>query len=266
MEERDRDQHARILVVEDNETNRGLMVYLLRAFGYQPDSAIDGPSGFESVLSRPPDLILCDVHMPKVDGFDFVKLLKLDEKLRNIPVVAVTALAMLGDRERILAAGFDAYISKPIDPERFIPEIEKFLPERLHSKSRQDRSLTGNSLPQPASDSDIVDLVQFHKASCNNAERAKQLVDVYLSEGERLLGSLKSAVDSNSPDEIKMLAHSLAGSSLTCGVLPIIPPLRRLEELGETKKLLGAVDAWEDAKVAFEQSRKFFRSDRWIAR
>ncbi|MES2150171.1 MAG: EAL domain-containing protein [Pseudomonadota bacterium] len=120
---------ARILIIEDNPTNLELMVYLLKAFGYAPTSACDGVSGIECARSELPDLILCDVHLPKLDGYGVVSTLKQDPALAHIPVLAVTALAMVGDRERLLAAGFDGYIGKPIEPDSFVTEVEGYLPQ-----------------------------------------------------------------------------------------------------------------------------------------
>ncbi|WP_395407006.1 response regulator [Pseudoduganella sp. UC29_106] len=110
---------ARILIIEDNPTNMELMVYLLRAFGYQPLMAHDGEEGVEAARRERPDLIICDVHLPKLDGYGVVSRLKQDPQLRTIPTLAVTALAMVGDREKLLAAGFDGYIGKPIEPGYF---------------------------------------------------------------------------------------------------------------------------------------------------
>jgi two-component system, cell cycle response regulator len=117
-----------ILVIEDNKTNRELMVYLLNAFGYSTCEAENGRRGLEMVRERLPRLVICDVQVPELDGYGIIRELKLDETLRRIPVVAVTALAMVGDRDRILAAGFDGYVAKPIAPETFVDELEKFLP------------------------------------------------------------------------------------------------------------------------------------------
>ncbi|WP_426072408.1 EAL domain-containing protein [Janthinobacterium sp. DSP2-3-3] len=119
---------ARILIIEDNATNMELMVYLLRAFGYTPLAAYDGEEGVRMARSELPDLIICDVHLPKLDGYGVVAELKKDPLLRNIPALAVTALAMVGDRERLLEAGFNGYIGKPIEPDLFVAELESFLP------------------------------------------------------------------------------------------------------------------------------------------
>ncbi|MFO0945697.1 MAG: response regulator [Planctomycetota bacterium] len=118
---------ARIVVIEDNQANLDLMTYLLCAFGYQTQAAKDGEEGLELVRRERPDLVVCDVQLPKMDGDEVVRLIKEDPEFAKMPVIAVTALAMVGDRDRILAAGFDGYISKPIDPTTFVPRIEEFL-------------------------------------------------------------------------------------------------------------------------------------------
>ena len=118
---------ACILVIEDNPTNLTLMGSLLKAFGHIVLTAIDGEQGLEAVRSEVPDLVSCDVQIPKLDGYEVAKQLKNHPTLCKIPLIAVTALAIVGDREKMLAAGFDGYIPKPIDPEAFVPEVEAFL-------------------------------------------------------------------------------------------------------------------------------------------
>ncbi|HAT31998.1 MAG TPA: sensory box protein/response regulator [Janthinobacterium sp.] len=129
---------ARILIIEDNATNMELMVYLLRAFGYTPLTAYDGEEGIRVARRELPELIICDVHLPKLDGYGVVAALKSDPALRAIPTLAVTALAMLGDRERLLAAGFDGYIGKPIEPDVFVSQLESFLPEAPSAPVQND--------------------------------------------------------------------------------------------------------------------------------
>ena len=119
---------ASILIIEDNETNMQLMAYLLRAFGHHVREAVDGKSGLAAAERDRPDLILCDLQMPGMDGYEVLRLVKLDPNLLPIPIVAVTAYAMVGDREKVLEAGFDGYIPKPINPEIFLGQVEEFLP------------------------------------------------------------------------------------------------------------------------------------------
>lgn len=119
---------ARILVIEDNPANMELMVYLLKAFGHKALPAHDGEEGIAVACKELPDLVICDVHLPRLDGYGVVQFLKNHPRLQSVPIIAVTALAMVGDREKLLDAGFDDYIGKPIDPETFVHLIEHSLP------------------------------------------------------------------------------------------------------------------------------------------
>lgn len=123
---------ARILIIEDNPANMELMAYLLKAHGHVPLPARDGREGVARACDETPDAIICDVHLPKLDGYGVIAFLKNHPSLRIVPTVAVTALAMVGDREKLLASGFDGYISKPIDPMAFVPLIESFLRHAHH--------------------------------------------------------------------------------------------------------------------------------------
>lgn len=118
---------ARILIIEDNRDNMELMRYLLSAFGHVPVTAENGEDGIDIARRELPDLVLCDIHLPGADGYQVVRALRSDAALEQVPIIAVTALAMRGDREKGLAAGFDSYIFKPIDPEQFIAEVDRFL-------------------------------------------------------------------------------------------------------------------------------------------
>lgn len=118
---------ARVLIVEDNPINRELIDYLLRAHGFETLQALDGAIGLDMARRERPDLILCDIQMPVMDGIEFAHHVKSDPALRHTPLVALTALAMVGDRDRILAEGFDGYIAKPVDPSLFIETVGAFL-------------------------------------------------------------------------------------------------------------------------------------------
>ena len=142
---------SRILVIEDNATNLELMVYLLGAFGHTTLSAGDGEEGLAKAIEERPDLIICDVHLPKMDGYEVARRLKKDAGCRGIPAVAVTALAMVGDRDRVLSAGFDGYLTKPIDPETFVAQIEAFLgSDRSRLPSRATDQASGLPRPPPS--------------------------------------------------------------------------------------------------------------------
>lgn len=118
---------ARILVIEDHVDNLNLVTYLLTQFGYSVLQAADGRTGLQLALRENPDLIICDIQLPDISGYEIATRLKSDVKTRVVPLVAITALAMVGDRERVLKAGFDGYISKPITPETFVAEAAGFM-------------------------------------------------------------------------------------------------------------------------------------------
>jgi two-component system cell cycle response regulator len=120
----------KILIIEDNRENLELMRFLLEASGHGTLTARTGDEGLECVIRDAPDLIVCDIQMPLLDGFGVVRQLRTLEGRKETPCVAVTALAMPGDRTRALAGGFDGYISKPIDPESFVAELERHLGPR----------------------------------------------------------------------------------------------------------------------------------------
>lgn len=118
---------ALIVVIEDNEINLELMTYLLQAHGHRARVARNGVEGLALVREARPDLVVCDIQMPGLDGHAVAAALRGDPATAAIPLVAVTASAMVGDRERALRAGFDAHVSKPIDPVAFMGGIEPLL-------------------------------------------------------------------------------------------------------------------------------------------
>jgi two-component system, cell cycle response regulator DivK len=120
-------QVARVLVIEDNETNLYLTTFLLSKAGHEIVQARDGRSAIELASTMKPQLILLDIQLPIMDGYAVAGALRANPALADVPIVAVTSYAMVGDRERILAAGCNGYIEKPIDPDTFVHELSAFL-------------------------------------------------------------------------------------------------------------------------------------------
>jgi two-component system cell cycle response regulator DivK len=115
---------AKILIVEDNAANMRLVVFLLQSAGHFVLSTTDAESGLALARSEQPRLILMDLQLPGMDGLEATRVLKRDEATRAIPVIALTALAMKGDEQRIRAAGCDGYVAKPMDYQQFLATIE----------------------------------------------------------------------------------------------------------------------------------------------
>ena len=118
-----------ILIVEDDPNSRMLARDLLQRFGYAIIEATDGKQGVELAKARKPDLILMDIMMPEMDGLEATRILKADATTKKIPVLALTSYAMTGDKERILQAGCDGYVTKPIDIEELLKLVAEYLSE-----------------------------------------------------------------------------------------------------------------------------------------
>ena len=117
----------KILVVEDNKNNLYMIKFILENSGYKIVEAIDGFEGVKLAAFEKPDLILMDMQLPGLDGYEATKQIKANEETNDIPIIAVTSYAMVGDREKTLKAGCDVYIEKPINPETFLSEIKQLL-------------------------------------------------------------------------------------------------------------------------------------------
>ena len=116
-----------VLVIEDNEQNLYLTRFILASHGYNILEARDGPAGIALAERAMPALILLDIQLPRMNGYDVARALRGIPALGATPIVAVTSYAMVGDRERVLASGCDGYIEKPIQPETFLREVEAYL-------------------------------------------------------------------------------------------------------------------------------------------
>jgi len=117
----------KILLIEDNEQNRYMETFLLEKHGYEVVPAVDGPTGIELADKVQPCLILLDIQLPQMDGYAVARALRRNPALSDIPIVAVTSYAMMGDREKALGAGCNGYLEKPINPETFVADIERHL-------------------------------------------------------------------------------------------------------------------------------------------
>ena len=128
---------ARILVVEDNPANLELVHYLLEKAGHTVLTAEDGGQGLEIARRERPDLVLSDLQMPVLDGYELLARLRADPLLHTVPVIALTAYSMAGDRHKVLLAGFNGYLPKPIFPETFVAQIEAWLGDGAREADRE---------------------------------------------------------------------------------------------------------------------------------
>lgn len=127
---------GRILAVDDVAHNLELMTYLLAAYGFDVAAASTGTEALDAALAEPPDLVVLDLQLPDLDGYEVLTRMRREPRLAGIPVLAVTAFAMLGDRDAALAAGFDGYLAKPIDPATLADTINAHLPAERRGRRR----------------------------------------------------------------------------------------------------------------------------------
>lgn len=123
-----------VLLIEDNEQNRYLATYLLERAGMTIVSAETGPRALEIVQDLIPDTILLDIQLPGMDGYQVAQELRAKPQLKGVPIIAVTSYAMVGDREKALAAGCTGYLEKPIDPDNFVNQVLSFSPPSKEAK------------------------------------------------------------------------------------------------------------------------------------
>ena len=117
----------KIVIAEDSAAGRELLRELIESWGYEVIEATDGREALQKIIETAPDLVLCDIQMPEQDGYAVIQSLRQDTRFRKLPVIALTAFAMRGDKEKTLAAGFDGHHSKPVEFESLKAEIERLL-------------------------------------------------------------------------------------------------------------------------------------------
>ena len=167
-----------ILVVEDDPSSLELMTYLLQAHGYRTLNAMRGDDAVALAREHRPDLTICDIQLPGLDGYEVARTLKADPATASLRLIAVTALAMVGDRDRVLACGFDGYVSKPIDPATFIEQLmpwglapPKPTSTRATASPAPPRSTPGSSQQQVNATILVVD------DSCVNIELKRSILE-----------------------------------------------------------------------------------------
>ena len=118
---------AKILIVEDNALNIKLFCDLLAAHGHEPQAVTDSRQALDAAREFVPDLVITDIQLPHVSGLELIRLIRADDELKDVPIMAVTAYASLGDEERIRGAGAESYVTKPISVARFVLEVDSLL-------------------------------------------------------------------------------------------------------------------------------------------
>ncbi len=264
----------RILLCDDNIINQKVALRLLQQMGYRADLAANGVEALAALDRQPYDLIFMDVMMPEMDGLKATRIIRERQALRSqfpnykssVIIVAMTASAMQGDREKCLAAGMDDYIAKPVRLEDVRTIVERWgaaagAPDSVQMPESSPQSLSASpvSLPPPArpADESPVDLERLLDFTEGSPDNLRELATLYLSQTAEQIEQLEAAIQAAAPADVRRLAHSCAGASATCGMRRLVPLLRELERQGADGKLSSAAQLCEQISREFDCIRAF---------
>jgi PAS domain S-box-containing protein len=230
-----------ILLAEDNVVNQRVAVGLLTRRGHQVTVAANGLEALAALAKQPFDVILMDVQMPEMGGLEAAAAIRAGERgtARHVQIVAMTAHAMTGDRERCLAAGMDGYLSKPIDPAVLFAAIE---------------GGTGMADRAPA-----VERASLLARMGGDEELLRDVVQLFLTDCPERLAAIRSAIDAGDPARLRGEAHTLKGAAANLSAAGLADAARTLEEIGSSRMLTGAEAAWQKLTGAAESALRALR-------
>jgi len=229
-----------ILLVEDNPTNQKMAVTMLKKAGYQVEVAENGKLAVDAVLSHNYDLVLMDVQMPEMDGFEATEAIRKSEnKDKHNIIIAMTAHSLKGDKERCLEAGMDDYISKPIDPKEMFDVIKKWLKpgETVGSdKSKAMQTQENSTKKESGSEEDPVDLKSAMSRFDDDMDFYIETVEEFLKHTAKELDMLKKAAESKDAGVLEKSAHSIKGAAGNLSANRIFAVARSIEDRGHDGK------------------------------
>ncbi len=236
-------QPLRVLLAEDNAVNQKLTVAMLEQWGHQVTVAETGQEALAALEVGQFDLVLMDVLMPEMDGLAATRMLRRDPRWADLPVIAMTAQALKGDRERCLEAGMNDYVSKPIRREALQAVLARWAP----TASREPQS--------PAEDSDserAVEQIDWEDAKerLGGPELVQEFMPIFLEDSQSCVRQLREAIANMDAEAVRRAAHSLKGSAANMAAVRIRRQAAELEELGRQGQLAGA----EELVAALEDS------------
>ncbi len=240
-----------ILIAEDNEVNQKVLKRQMEELGYHAEIVSNGREAVEALMQRPFDLVLVDCQMPEMDGYAATAEIRMREAgRRHTPVIALTAHAMIGDRDKCLAAGMDDYLPKPV---RF-HDLSKMLAHwyKLSSEMPVFATLAPAALsltPVPALTDPPVDVELLLEVGGGNGPGVQDLVEFYLQKATDVIAQMKQHLATRDFQNLERATHSLKGSSATCGMQAVVPALRELETLSRA----GQYDDLEAIMLRIEQ-------------
>lgn len=246
----------RVLLVEDNEINRELAIELLAIHGIAVETAVNGREGIALATTKQFDLVLMDIQMPEMDGLTATRLIRNNERLRDLPIIAMTAHAMSGDREKSLAAGMNGHITKPIDPQKLMETLNRWLvnksiqesPRKLTAIPQEPVQRAANHhIPKQLPPFDIPDALS---RANGNAPLLRTLLLMFRDNYANAALDLRRMLSEDNNEEALRLAHSLKGVAATLSAKELTDTAAAVEQAfrdGKTETMTALVNAVDEA-------------------
>jgi CheY-like chemotaxis protein/HPt (histidine-containing phosphotransfer) domain-containing protein len=250
-------QRLRILMAEDNKTNQEVTQFQLEKLGYRAEVVSNGRQAVEAHAAKPYDLILMDCQMPELDGYAAAREIRRREAgERHTPIIALTANALEGNREKCLLEGMDDYVSKPIT----ISDLKAAIERALSDKPADAPPSQGALAPGKPVELQVVNMAYLREMTDHDEEGMRRLVGVYLGETARELDSLQNALNHHDADEVQRIAHGCKGASAAYGMTIIAAILKDIEFQGYGRRLEKTSESLRQARDAFANITNFWNS------
>jgi two-component system sensor histidine kinase/response regulator len=243
--------------------NQKLVVTLLKKAGFTIEAVENGKLAMEALNRKPYDLILMDVQMPEMDGFEATKAIReRKDDRRNTPIVAMTAHAMKGDRERCLAAGMDDYVSKPIEPQELLNAIKKWV---VTSDQEETTPEQNRSQKEPPFDDPIVEIDKvLRERFGGDIEFFAGILREFLGHLPRQLENLARAIEKTDHKIVETEAHSLKGAAGNLGAKRLSEFCYDLERMGRKSDLSCAAESLENVRVELKRVEEYIY--KWLGK
>ncbi len=257
---------VRILLAEDNAVNQQVALHILEKSGFKVDVAPNGRRALEAMKMVSYDLVLMDIQMPEMDGFEATSQIRgLQFAVRNhdVPIVAMTAHAMKGYAERCLAAGMNDYITKPIEPTELVRKIEKLIhKEPLASSSEKDTD-TQTGVSGGSRTLAPIELDTAMARAMGDRAFLEEMFEVYLKQVPEEVKALKAALAQNDAESLRRLAHTMKGAAANLSADKMAAAARDLEEIGRNGNLSAGNRALSQLESELSYLTDYFNSDDW---
>ena len=272
---------GRILVAEDSPTNQMLIRLLLEQLGLDVTIAEDGQAAVDKAVSESFDLIFMDIQMPKMNGYEATRALRAKEM--KLPIVALTAHAMRGDRDRCISAGCDDYLTKPINRKVLLKTLGKYLPSedrimsidsdsnaRKSNANEPGRTNSNEAAPENASCEQnageretVLDWAEAMKI-CGDEDVVRKLAVIILDDGPRSIELIAEAIKGDNAEDVRLYAHRLKGAALSFSAKDLAEKAYDLEKVGSAGDMAAAPGLFEQVKREFEKLESFLSEPDWV--